>query len=102
MAATLHSARIALLAADGVEQVELLDPWRELEHAGATVDLLSTGTGQIQATNQDIYPAERFDVDRAVGEAAVDDNLITSRGPNDLPAFCASIVHAFARASASA
>jgi len=73
MAETLQGKRVAMLAADGVEQVELVEPWQALEEAGATVELLSTATGQIQATNKDINPAGRFDVDRAVGDATVDE-----------------------------
>lgn len=73
MAGELHGRRIAFLAADGVEQVELVEPRRAVQEAGATVELLSLATGEIQATNHDIHLADRFAVDRAVADAAVAD-----------------------------
>ena len=35
-------------------------------------------------------------------EVVVDDQLVTSRKPDDLPAFCATIVELFARAGTAA
>lgn len=183
MSNELQGNKIAILAADGVEKVELEQPRSALTDAGAQVELLSLKTGEIQARNHDLEPAGTFTVDRAVSEAAVgefaglvlpggtvnpdklrldssavafvrdfvesgkpvaaichgpwtlveagvvvgrtvtsypsirtdlrnagahvvddevvvDRNLITSRSPKDLPAFCATIVKQFAHAPA--
>lgn len=57
MANELHGRRVAILAADGVEQVELVQPREALTDAGAQVHLLSLEAGEIQAMNHDIEPA---------------------------------------------
>ncbi|MBA3437715.1 MAG: type 1 glutamine amidotransferase, partial [Thermoleophilaceae bacterium] len=59
--------------ADGVEQVELEQPRQAVEDAGAETELLSIDTGEIQAMNQDINKGDTFAVDKAVGDASVDD-----------------------------
>jgi protease I len=73
MADQLKGKTIAILAADGVEQVELEQPRRAVEDAGAATALLSIEAGEIQAMNGDIEPADRFTVDKAVVDAAVED-----------------------------
>ena len=70
MAAELRGCRIAILAAEGVEQVELQGPRKAVQDAGARTDLLSVKSGQIQAVRQDIHPTVTFRVDRLVSEAA--------------------------------
>nr|WP_315265886.1 type 1 glutamine amidotransferase domain-containing protein [Microbacterium lemovicicum] len=180
MANELNGKRVAILAADGVERVELEQPRQALDRAGAVTELLSLHDGQIQARNNDLDAAGTFDVDAMVSsadvedydalllpggtvnpdklrvdrtavafvrdfvasgkpfasichgpwtlleagvvagrtltsfpsirtdlrnagatvideEVAIDGNLITSRSPADLPAFCEAIVEAFAR-----
>jgi protease I len=174
MTADLTGKTVAILATDGFEQAELLEPQKALKAAGATVDIVSLKTGPIQgfdhltpgqtveatkalsdvradaydalmlpggASNPDalrIEPAVQtfvkafFDADKTVGvichapwilidagladgrtltsyktirqdlknaganvldqEVVVDGNLITSRNPDDLPAFCAKLV----------
>lgn len=69
----LRGKRIAILATDGVEQVELERPRRAFEDAGARVDLLSLRDGEIQAMNEDINPGDTFTVDRAVADASADE-----------------------------
>ncbi|OCB35529.1 peptidase C56 [Mycobacterium malmoense] len=184
MANELEGKKVAILAADGVEKVELEQPRAALTDAGARVELLSLKAGEIQARNHDLEPAGTFKVDRAVSDVAVaefdglvlpggtvnpdklrmddsavsfvrdfvtsgkpvaaichgpwtlveagvaegrtltsypsirtdlrnaganvvdeevvvDGNLISSRSPKDLPAFCAAIVEQFAHAPAS-
>lgn len=176
----LQGRRVAILATDGVEQVELEEPRRALDDAGATTHLIAPEEGSIQAMNHDEKGA-RIPVDRVLGDARpseydalllpggvanpdklrtdaravqfvrefmlaekpvasichaawmlveanavagrsltswpslqtdvrnaggewvdeevrVDDRLITSRRPEDLPAFCAAIVKEFASA----
>jgi protease I len=73
MADELQGKRVAILAADGVEQVELERPREAVEQAGAETELLSLGSGEIQAMNGDIEPAGTFEVDREVASAAVED-----------------------------
>jgi protease I len=178
MAGQLDGKTIAILATDGVEQAELLEPQKALKTAGATVEVISLKTGEIQgfdhltpdqkigvdkalesvkpeqydglvlpggASNPDtlrIEPAVQsfvrafFDAGKPVGaichapwilidaglasgrkltsyktirqdlknagaevvdqEVVVDKGLITSRDPNDLPAFCAKLIEEFA------
>ncbi len=178
MANELDGKRIAILATDGVEQVELTEPRRALEEAGADIELLSLEQGEFQGfdhldkgqtfhadkavsdadpsdydglvlpggvanpdflrTNADAvrfvraffeqgkpvgaichgpwtlveadvvrgrtltsWPSIRTDVRNAGGnwvdrEVVVDNGLVTSRKPDDLPAFCAKMVEEFA------
>jgi protease I len=73
MALSLSNKRIAIIATDGVEQVELEEPRKAVEEAGATTELLSIKDGEIQAMNHDLEPADTFSVDKRVGEADIDD-----------------------------
>jgi protease I len=153
MADELQGQMIAILAADGVERVELERPRQALEDAGAQTELLSLHTGEILAREHDLDPAGTFAVDRLVSEASVGDydslvlpggtvnpdrlrmsadavgfvrdfvtagkpvgaichgprtlveadgRLVTSRSPDDLPAFCATLIEQFATAAAGA
>lgn len=69
----LQGRKIAFLAADGVEKVELEQPRAAVEDAGGRVELLSVRTGEIQARENDLEPAGTFSVDRAVSDVTVDD-----------------------------
>jgi protease I len=82
MSNQLQGKKIAILAADGVEKVELEQPRAALEQAGAQVQLLSLKSGVIQARNHDLEPAGTFPVDRLVSDASVDefDGLILPGG----------------------
>ncbi len=73
MADELRGTRVAILAADGVERVELEQPRQALHDAGATTELLSLHDGDIQARNNDLDAAGTFSVDALVKSAAVDD-----------------------------
>src|SRR5579875_631546 len=73
MASELRGKTIAILAADGVEQVEFERPRQAVQAAGAVTELLSIKPGEIQAVNQDIYPSVTFTVDRLIGEASAAD-----------------------------
>ena len=57
-----------LVAAEGVEQVELTGPWQAVEEAGGTPRLLSPSTGKVQAFHH-LDKADTFEVDQAVGDA---------------------------------
>jgi protease I len=71
MSNELQGKTIAILAADGVEKVELEKPRAVLERAGARTEVLSLKRGEIQAREHDLEPAGRFAVDRAVSDASV-------------------------------
>ncbi|MFD6948611.1 peptidase C56 [Nocardiopsis sp. TSRI0078] len=73
MADTLNGRRVAILAANGVEQVELVKPREALTQEGADIDLVSLESGKIQAMNGDIEPADQFAVDRVVSEVGAGD-----------------------------
>ena len=73
MAQSLEGKKIAILAADGVEEVELVEPRRAVTEAGAQTELLSLRSGEIQSMNHDINPAQTFTVDKPVSQASVDD-----------------------------
>ena len=68
----LNGKRIAFLATDMVEQVELTEPWKAVEQAGATPELVSLEEGEIQGFNH-YDKADTFPVDRTVDEASTDD-----------------------------
>jgi protease I len=57
---------------EGVEQVELTEPWRAVEVAGGTPELVSTDKGSIQAFNH-LDKADTFDVDATFDNADVED-----------------------------
>ncbi len=178
MSERIDGRRIAFLATDGVEQVELDEPWRAVTDAGATAVLVAPDEGTIQAfehldkgdrktvdlgldeadpkdfdglvlpggvANPDAlrtderatrfvrgffeqhkpvgvichgpwtlidagvvggrtltsWPSLRTDLENAGAswvdqEVHVDEGLVSSRNPDDLPAFCAKIVEEFA------
>jgi protease I len=73
MSDVLRDRRVAILAADGVERVELEQPRQAVEEAGAEVELLSIRDGEIAARNNDLADAGTFKVDRLVGDASIDD-----------------------------
>ena len=73
MANELEGKRIAFIATDGVEQVELEDPRQALEDAGAETELISLEEGEIQAMNGEVDKGDTFRVDRVIGDADVDD-----------------------------
>ena len=69
----LSDRTIAILAADGVEQIELTEPRKAVEDAGADTVLLSIAEGEIQGMEGDINKADTFPVDKLVGDASVND-----------------------------
>jgi len=67
MPSGVSGRKIAFLAADGVEQRELAEPWRTLADAGAELHLVSVHAGEIQGVQGD-ERGDRFTVDRVVNE----------------------------------
>ncbi|MFI5734867.1 type 1 glutamine amidotransferase domain-containing protein [Kribbella sp. NPDC051587] len=61
-----------LVAAEGIERVELTEPWRAVQEAGHEPVLVSPDEGEVQ-TFDHLTAAEKFPVDQVVAKAAVDD-----------------------------
>jgi protease I len=72
MAGKLDGKKIAILATDGVEQVELTEPQTALEEAGATTELVSLEPGEILGFNH-LDHGDRLPVDKTVKEASPED-----------------------------
>jgi protease I len=70
--AELSGKRVAILATDMFEQVELVEPRKAVEQAGADVELVSLEAGEIQGFNH-YDKADRFPVDRVVADVSADD-----------------------------
>jgi protease I len=66
MTAELRGRKVAILATDGVEQIELEEPRKALDAAGAVTHLIAPEDGSIQAMNHDEKGA-RLPVDRVLG-----------------------------------
>jgi protease I len=71
MAGELNGMKVAVLATDGVEQVELDRPWQALEEAGAEPELVSLGSGTITAYDH-IDKGDTKSVDAVAGSADPD------------------------------
>ena len=123
MSTSLNGKTIAFLVTpEGVEQVELTEPWKAVEQAGGTPELVSAEVGKIHVIchgpwtqiDADVvrgrtitsWPSVKTDL-RNAGANWVDDEvvecsrgpntLVSSRKPDDLPAFCNSLVGVFAK-----
>jgi protease I len=69
MAFDLYGKTIAFLVAqEGVEEVELTEPWEAVERAGGKPELIAPAGGQVQAFNH-LDKASTFPVDRTLSEA---------------------------------
>jgi protease I len=68
----LQGKKIAILATDMFEQVELVEPRKALDQAGATTELVSLSEGEIQGFDH-YDKADTFPVDKTVEEANASD-----------------------------
>jgi protease I len=68
MAGKLEGKTVAFLATDGVEQVELTEPWKAVQDAGGTPELVSLESGHLQAFNH-LDKADTFAVDHTAADA---------------------------------
>lgn len=68
----LKGKKVAILVADGFEQVELTEPRKALEQAGATTEIVSPAEPQVQGWDHD-EKADLFDVDMPLSRARSDD-----------------------------
>jgi protease I len=72
MAGELKGKKVAILATDGVEQVELIEPRKALEEAGAEIELVSLEAGDFQGFDH-LDKGEKFTADKAVADVSADD-----------------------------
>ncbi|MFL5819693.1 MAG: type 1 glutamine amidotransferase domain-containing protein [Solirubrobacteraceae bacterium] len=69
---SLEGKKVAFVATDGVEQVELTEPWKAVEEAGGSPELISIEEREIQGFEH-LDKADTFQAERAASEAGVDD-----------------------------
>ena len=72
MAKKLEGKKVAILVADGFEQVELAEPKKALEEAGATTQIVSPADTEVQGWNHD-EKADKFPVEMPLSRARSDD-----------------------------
>jgi protease I len=72
MANRLEGKRVAFLATDGVEQIELTEPWKAVENEGGKPELVSLESGEIQGFEH-LDHGDKFQVDRTAAEASASD-----------------------------
>jgi protease I len=60
-----------LVSKEGIEQVELTEPWKAVEQAGGTPRLISVEPGTVQGFNH-LTPADTFRVDETAADARAD------------------------------
>jgi protease I len=72
MSSRLKGKKVAFLATDGVEEVELTEPWKAIENEDGTPELVSLESGEIQGFDH-LDKDQKFAVDRTVEEAKQED-----------------------------
>jgi protease I len=72
MGEQLKDKKVAFLATDGVEQVELTEPWKAVEQEGGQPELVSLEEGEIQGFEH-LDKADTFEVHHAVSDISADD-----------------------------
>jgi protease I len=73
MSESLNGKKVAFLVAnEGIEQVELTEPWKAVEEAGGSPELIAPESGEAQAFNH-LDKADTFTVDKTVSEADAGD-----------------------------
>lgn len=70
--APLNGKKVAFLATNGVEQIELTRPWDDLQGAGADPELISLEEGEIDGYHH-LDKGKSFPVGKTVSQASVDD-----------------------------
>jgi protease I len=72
--AALEGKRVAvLIAPDGTEEPEFVQPRQALESAGATVEVISMEAGEVSTRNSDLEPGGSYTADKAFSEVSADD-----------------------------
>ncbi len=72
MSESLHGKKIAILATDGFEQVELTEPKKALEEAGAKTEVISPKSGEIKGWKFKEW-GDAVKVDKTLDQAKVQD-----------------------------
>jgi protease I len=72
MAGQLQGKKIAIMATDGFEEVELTQPMQALKEAGAEVEIVAPEAGEIQGFNH-LQPSQKIKVDRALTDVEAGD-----------------------------
>jgi protease I len=72
MAEKLDGKKVAILVADGFEQIEMTKPREALQDAGAETKIVSPKSGQIQGMNH-ADKGDKFDVDLTLDDARPED-----------------------------
>lgn len=72
MAKELEGKRVAILVADGFEQVEMTEPRKALNNAGAETDLISPNRDRVESAIHD-EKGEKFPVDVPLADADTND-----------------------------
>jgi protease I len=80
MEKSLEGKKVAILVADGFEQVELTEPQKALEAAGAKTEIVSPAENQVQGWNHD-DKADLFDVDMPLKRRIVVAGRCQKSGP---------------------
>ncbi len=68
----LNGKKVAILVADGFEQIELTSPREALDRAGARTQIISPVKGRVQGWNHD-EKADKFEVDVPLEKAEAED-----------------------------
>ena len=68
----LSNHKVAILVADGFEQVELTEPRKALDEAGATTEIVSPAQGKVKGWKHDHW-GDEFPVDKALKQARADE-----------------------------
>ena len=73
MSNELQGLRVAFLTAnEGIEQVELTEPWKAVEQAGGKPELIAPKEGKAQGMNH-LDKADAFKVDKTTSQAKAED-----------------------------
>src|SRR5437588_10012942 len=72
MAGKLEGKKVAILVADGFEQVEMTKPREALDDAGAETKIVSLKSGQIQGMHH-ADKGDKFDIDLTLDEARTEE-----------------------------
>jgi protease I len=72
MAAGLNGKRVAVLVTDGFEQVEMTEPRKALDQAGAKTTLISLEGGKVQGFNHD-QAGDKFPVEKTIDSVSAKD-----------------------------
>jgi protease I len=77
----LDGKKVAIVVADGFEQVEMTEPRRALEQAGAKTAIVSPAAGQVKGWNHTEW-GDQFPVDVPIEQARAED------APRTMMRFC--------------